>query len=426
MKRYKLKRYISVMLAVAMILLPVMAFPAANLLPNPSPQFFNNAGAPCSGCKLYFYDNNTSTAKNTYISSAMTTTNTNPVTLNTRGEAASGIWLDGADAVTLKTSAGSTIWGPKNDIRGVADVSSLTGDALRWVPLGLAPIYLSATQFIVAGDVTATLPVSIRVKLSITGSTLYGRVTASSYAAAITTVTVALDSGSINSTISEVSYSLESPTNPSLYPSMMYTNGTFSHDGPNYFGGNIQSAGTNTFSGSSIFSGAASFTTGTISFTGTNKISVSNSTLEWTRNGVGPYNITALEAMSTNTGTNLTTLVFTNPTFTSAVDSAGTYILGPTGVSGVTKTLSCMDTIPSGARFAVIGSIARGGTTGQFSELHFLDTTAVNTVGLTVGGPGSYDSNTVIVPLDATLRFRVYWTYTASGVARLFCSGYIM
>ena len=234
---------ISVLMSIFMLFFPVLSFGAANLLPNPNPQFFNNSGAPCSGCKLYFYDNNTSTPKNTYISSAMTTTNTNPVTLNTRGEAATGIWLDGAYAVTLKTSAGSTIWGPKNDIRGVADVSSINESTLRWLPLGITPVYSSTTQFTVSGDYTLTLSVGRRVKIEETAGTVYGRITASSYALTITTVTVALDSGTLDSGISTVNYSLESPLNTSLSADMLTTNGTFSHSFPAYYGGNIASYG---------------------------------------------------------------------------------------------------------------------------------------------------------------------------------------
>lgn len=259
-----MKPYISAILALLMILSGTPVYAAANLLPNPNPQFFNNSGAPCSGCKLYFYESGTSTAKDTYISSAMTTTNANPVVLNSRGEAATGIWLDGEYSVTLKTSAGSTIWGPKANIRGVGDLAALDVTGIRWINSVLTPAYVGTTQFSFSGDQTAIFHVGRRVKVTETAGTVYGRVTASSYAATVTTVTVALDSGTIDSGISVVAYSLESATNSSLSFDMV-TSGTMSTSGSTYIGGattitgNVSSSGTNTITGQTVINNAGSW-----------------------------------------------------------------------------------------------------------------------------------------------------------------------
>lgn len=69
----------------------------------------NDAGAPLVGGLLYTYASGTTTPKATYTSATLGTSNTNPVVLDARGEAA--VWLgSGAYTMVLKTSAGVTIW----------------------------------------------------------------------------------------------------------------------------------------------------------------------------------------------------------------------------------------------------------------------------------------------------------------------------
>lgn len=421
-----MKPYISAILALLMLFSGTPVYAAANLLPNPNPQFFNNSGAPCSGCKLYFYESGTSTAKDTYISSAMTTTNANPVVLNSRGEAATGIWLDGstsAYSVTLKTSAGSTIWGPKNDIRGVGDLSALTEAALRWIASDLAPSYSSATQFTVSGDQTAIFVVGRRLQIAVTAGTVYGRITASSYATSVTTVTVALDSGALDSGISTVKYSLESPINTSLSPDMLATNGTITTGLPVYLSGNVISTGTNTFSGLNTF------TTGTILFNsaGTNKIQLADNSFLISRAGSGSTNgpILTYGLLSSQIGTVLSTIMST-PTFTSGADSANTYVVGP---AGSTKALPCMDTIPDTSRIAAIGVIVQSAATaGNRADVFIVAPDSNAVVGVASaqsgGSQNAYDTNMFFVPLDSNRRFKVYWNFSGGGQAKLYCMGY--
>jgi hypothetical protein len=80
-----------------------------NLSPAPRLQFFDNDGNPLVGGKLYTYEAGTSTPLATYTDSTGGTPNTNPVVLNSRGEA--NIWL-GQDPYkfVLKTSTDTTIW----------------------------------------------------------------------------------------------------------------------------------------------------------------------------------------------------------------------------------------------------------------------------------------------------------------------------
>ena len=66
----------------------------AALTPVPKIQFFANDGTPLVGGKLYTYAAGTTTPLATYVSYAGTTANTNPVILDSRGEA--DVWLDSA------------------------------------------------------------------------------------------------------------------------------------------------------------------------------------------------------------------------------------------------------------------------------------------------------------------------------------------
>jgi hypothetical protein len=64
----------------------------AALTPNPKAQFFAADGTPLVGGKLYSYVAGTTTPLATYINYAGVTANTNPVILDSRGEA--NVWLD--------------------------------------------------------------------------------------------------------------------------------------------------------------------------------------------------------------------------------------------------------------------------------------------------------------------------------------------
>lgn len=117
----------------------------ASLLPNAVQQFFDNSGNPLASGKVYFYEVGTTTFKDTYTSSAASTVNPNPITLNAGGKAPTGgiygiglyrqlvrdrnnnvIW----DAVTAPGGGGST---PTN----VGD-GNLVGTVLPWSGL-IAP-----------------------------------------------------------------------------------------------------------------------------------------------------------------------------------------------------------------------------------------------------------------------------------------------
>ena len=83
---------------------------SATLSPVPKLQFFDANGAPLVGGKLYSYIAGTTTPLSTYTDSTGTTSNTNPVILDARGEA--GVWLadDAFYKLALYTSNDVLVW----------------------------------------------------------------------------------------------------------------------------------------------------------------------------------------------------------------------------------------------------------------------------------------------------------------------------
>jgi hypothetical protein len=81
----------------------------ATLSPSPKVQFFTAAGTPLVGGKLFTYASGTNTPLATYTDSTGNTANTNPVILDSRGEA--NVWL-GPSRYTwvLKDSLDNLIW----------------------------------------------------------------------------------------------------------------------------------------------------------------------------------------------------------------------------------------------------------------------------------------------------------------------------
>lgn len=82
---------------------------SASLSSVPKLQFFDANGNPLVGGKLYTYAAGTTTPLATYTDSSAGTPNTNPIILNSRGEA--NVWLSNTTyKFVLKTSADVEIW----------------------------------------------------------------------------------------------------------------------------------------------------------------------------------------------------------------------------------------------------------------------------------------------------------------------------
>ena len=88
---------------------------------------FANDGTALVGGKLFTYASGTTTNKATYTAATLSTANTNPVILDSRGEAQ--VWLaEGAYTFVLKTSADVTIWTVDGVQRETDAVATLEAD----------------------------------------------------------------------------------------------------------------------------------------------------------------------------------------------------------------------------------------------------------------------------------------------------------
>lgn len=167
---------------------------------------FDSAGDPLVGGKLYWYQAGTTTPATVYTDATGATSHANPIILNARGEAASPIYLD--DSLSYKAVLADADDAVIRTIDGIDGIGTSGGGAVsEWTVFGGAPTYVDADEFSVAGDQRSAFHVGRRVRLTLSGSTLYGTIAASSYASA-TTVQVTLDSGSLDGTLSAVAYGL--------------------------------------------------------------------------------------------------------------------------------------------------------------------------------------------------------------------------
>jgi hypothetical protein len=126
------------------------------LSPSPKQQFFTAAGVPLVGGKLYTYAAGTSTPLATYQDSTGTVSNTNPVILDSRGEA--NVWLTPSDAYkfVLKDSAEVLIWTVDNINIGINFGNVIiTGGSINGAVIGnISPAAGSFTDLSASGTVT--------------------------------------------------------------------------------------------------------------------------------------------------------------------------------------------------------------------------------------------------------------------------------
>lgn len=203
------------LLFIALFALAFAAQAAVNALPwGPKPQFVDANGAPMSGGTLTFFAAGSTTPQNTYTDSTGGVANSNPITLNSRGETPNEVWLTSGLSykLVLKDSSSVTVWTVDN-ISGVNDTAASLDE---WKGSGVTPTFTSGTTFTLSGDQTTEFHVGRRLKTTNSGGTIYSTITISSFAPNTTTVTVANDSGSLDSGLSAVSYGILRSTNPSV------------------------------------------------------------------------------------------------------------------------------------------------------------------------------------------------------------------
>ena len=127
------------------------------LTASPFMQFTTTAGAPLIGGKVYTYAAGTTTPLASYTDNTGATANTNPVILDTRGEAA--IWLSPASyKFVLKDSNDVTIWTSDN-LGGLNISPAFTGiPTAPTAASGTNTTQLATTAFVQL-SATASIPV---------------------------------------------------------------------------------------------------------------------------------------------------------------------------------------------------------------------------------------------------------------------------
>jgi hypothetical protein len=181
-------------------------------------QWFNDQGVVLAGGKINTYVAGTTTPAPTYTTPTLSVPNPNPIVLDSAGRAPQEIWLQQGVAykfVVTDKSGNALSNGTYDNLSGVNDTSN-QNSVSEWIISGSSPTYVSGTQFTVAGNQTGTFTVGRRIYASVSAGTVYGTITASSFSSPNTTVTIAVDSGALDSGLTAVAYALFDPTHPSL------------------------------------------------------------------------------------------------------------------------------------------------------------------------------------------------------------------
>lgn len=196
-------------------------------------QFFDSNGDPLNGGLLYTYTAGTTTNKTTYQESTGVTPHANPIVLDSAGRLPADVFgTTGAYKLVLKTSSGTTIW-TRDNITGIND--SATVELSEWNDSGLTPTYVGATSFTLSGDQTTDFHGGRRLKITDSGGVQYSTITGSSYSNPNTTVTVANDSSTIDSGISDVDLGVVSAQNTSVVGYKLYARHVYTFDGTDIF-----------------------------------------------------------------------------------------------------------------------------------------------------------------------------------------------
>jgi hypothetical protein len=132
-----------------------------SLAPTPKLQFFDANGAPLVGGKLYTYAAGTTTPLASYTDSTGVSANTNPIILDSRGEA--NVWLSGAIYKFALYSATNVLIWTVDNINGGTFAANATGTGSQVafsVVNGFTAIYINGvyqnrnTYTVTSGTVT--------------------------------------------------------------------------------------------------------------------------------------------------------------------------------------------------------------------------------------------------------------------------------
>src|SRR5437899_3769512 len=197
---------------------------AVFLSPIIGTQLQPGGNTPANGFQLFTYITNSSTKQNTFTTSLGNVANPNPIVLDSGGRipGSGEIWLtQGVSYRFILAPAndtdppGSPVWTMDN-LTGIGDPTGV-GIGGEWILFSGVPTFAGAFSFTLAGDQTGIFTVGRRVKTINTGGTVYGQILTSSFAAAVTTITLTTDNAAnLDAGLSSVSYGALSSANGSI------------------------------------------------------------------------------------------------------------------------------------------------------------------------------------------------------------------
>lgn len=117
---------------------------------NMAPQYLLPSGQVNAGGKLYFYETDLTTPKDTWSDEGLTVINSNPVLMDSAGRSSTDIWGSGEYGVVMTDADDVTIWtrnnvrpdvGAGNVIPALVNGQFLTNDGsiLQWQPIRQLP-----------------------------------------------------------------------------------------------------------------------------------------------------------------------------------------------------------------------------------------------------------------------------------------------
>ena len=182
-------------------------------------QLFTDQGVVLALGTINTFLAGTSTPSATYIDNTGTTQNGVSITLDSAGRTTQELWLLSGQAYKFiaKTAAGVQVGPAYDNISGINDPggSVSPGAVNAWAAFAGTPTFISATQFSLVGNQTATFPVGTRVKFTVTAGTGYGVVSVSAFGS-FTTLTLVNDGTTLDSGLSAVSVSINTVTGPNV------------------------------------------------------------------------------------------------------------------------------------------------------------------------------------------------------------------
>lgn len=194
-----------------------MPTPVYQLAFGEKQQFEDGNGNPRVGAKLFVWIAGTLTKATTYQETDGVATNTNPIILDGDGALPYGLYVESglydiALAPPTDTDPPSSPYWTRPDLTPFND-TSLTLD--EWVPATGTPTWTGAASFTLTGDQTSLATPRRRVRVVDSGGTKYGTILTSVFGAN-TTVTLAMDSGTLANPIISVEYGLLTSVNSAI------------------------------------------------------------------------------------------------------------------------------------------------------------------------------------------------------------------